>query len=57
VLLQKSFGEQADDVVSLDEATVLVEQKTAVEVAVPGDADVGAMLPHGFGSGFAVLRQ
>ena len=34
-------GQQAHDVVALDELAALVEEEAAVEVAVPGDADVG----------------
>ena len=37
-------GQQADDVVALDESAVLVEQEAAVVVAVPGDRAVGAVL-------------
>ena len=57
VLLEHLRGEQADDVVTLDETTVLVEQETAVEVAVPGDAEVGSVFADGFDGGAASLGQ
>ena len=57
VLLQEGFGEQTDDVVALDEFTVLVEQEAAVEVAVPGDAHVGVVRPDRIGGGRAIFRQ
>ena len=41
-LLQEHLGQQTDQVVALDERAVLVEEEAAVEVAVPGEADVGA---------------
>ena len=40
---QQHRGQQADDVVALDEAAVLIEQEAAVEVAVPGDAEIRAV--------------
>ena len=36
-------AKQPDDVIALDEAAVLVEQKTAVEIPVPGDAEIRAL--------------
>ena len=35
---QEHLGQQADQVVALDEAAVLVEEEAAVVVAVPGQA-------------------
>ena len=40
---QKRRGQQADDVVALDEIAGFVEEEAAVEVAIPGDAHVGAV--------------
>ena len=40
--------QQADNVIALDEITVLVEQETAIEVALPGHAEIG---PRGLGRG------
>ncbi len=45
MFFEERLGQQADDVVALDEPAGLVEEKAAVEVAVPGDADVGPGRP------------
>ena len=37
--------------------TLLVKQETAVEIPVPGDAEIRVMGPNGFRRGSAVLRQ
>ena len=44
ILLQQLHAEQADQVVTLDKATVVIEQKATIEVAIPGNAEIGAML-------------
>ena len=49
VMRRSAAGEQADQVVALDEIALFVEEEAAVEVAVPGQAEVGAMLAHGVG--------
>ena len=41
---QQYRGQQSDNVVALDEAALLIEQKAAVEVPVPGDAEIGAVI-------------
>ena len=38
---QQGLGQEADDVVALDEPAGLVVEEAAVEIAVPGDAQVG----------------
>ena len=57
VLFQEHFGQQADQVVTLDEATLVVEEEAAVEVAVPGDTHVGAVFQQGLAGQLAVFRQ
>jgi hypothetical protein len=57
MLAQQRRRQQPDDVVALDEAAGLVEEEAAVEVAVPGEAEVGAVPAHRLGGGGAVLRQ
>lgn len=57
LLLEQGRGEQADDVVALDEAAVLVEQEAAIEIAVPGHAEVRAMRLDRIGRGRAHLGQ
>ena len=42
VRARNTDGEQADDVVALDEPAVLVEQEAAVVVAVPRDREIRA---------------
>ncbi len=41
--LQEHLREQADHVVALDERALLVEEEAAIEVAVPGEPDVGPL--------------
>ena len=50
-------GDQPHQVVALDKSSLFVEEKAAVEVAVPGQAQVGAMFPHRFGRDPAIFRQ
>ncbi|MNZ21307.1 hypothetical protein D3C78_383780 [compost metagenome] len=57
LFLQESFGGQAEDVVTLDECAVLVEQEAAVEVAVPRDANVGVVVLDRIGGGGVICRQ
>ena len=38
---QKHLGQQTDDVITFDVLAQLVEEETAIEIAVPGDAQVG----------------
>ena len=53
----RACGQQAHQVVALDEVSLFIEEEAAVEVAVPGQAEVGAMVAHRFGGGLPVLRQ
>ena len=53
--LQQRLGEQADDVVALDEAAVFVKKKAAVEIAVPRHAEVRAVLLDGVDGSLAVI--
>src|SRR5690606_37428460 len=41
---QEYLGQQAYEVITFDEGALFVEEETAVEVAVPGEADVGLVL-------------
>ncbi len=54
---QQHRGQQADDVVTLDEPAVLVEEKAAVEVAVPGDAEIRAVRADGLDGRRAILLE
>src|SRR6202012_5998063 len=54
---QQSRGQQADDVVALDEPALLIEQKTTIEIPVPSDAKVGAMRADGIHRRLAILLQ
>ena len=44
VLFQNALCQHADDVIALDETTLLVEQETAIEISVPGNTEVGAAI-------------
>src|SRR6202012_5435752 len=55
--LQKRFGEQPYEVVTLDELAVLVEEKAAIVVAIPGQAHVRAGPAHHVRRGSLVLQQ
>ncbi len=54
---EKILGEQTDDVIPLDEAPLFIEEEAAVEIAVPGDPQVGAVFEDGIAGGSAVFRQ
>ena len=55
--LEQRLGQQADQVIPLDEAPRLVKEEAAVEIAVPGDADVRACSSDRLGRDLPVLRQ
>ena len=57
ILLQKGAREQAHDVIPVDEAPLFVEEEAAVEIAVEGDAQVGARKPHRAACHFAILFE
>ncbi|CAI8316147.1 MAG: Uncharacterised protein [Rhodospirillaceae bacterium] len=46
---EDGLRQQPDDVVSLHEPAFAVEEEAAVEVAVEGDPEIGAQLPHRVG--------
>ena len=46
VLLERGLGEQRGHEVAGDELALVVDEEAAVGVAVPGDAEVGALLAH-----------
>ena len=56
-LIQEGLGKQSDDVIAVDESAVLVEEETAVEIAVPGDPCIRTFPQHGFGRHTPVLLQ
>src|SRR5690606_118841 len=56
-LLQEALRQQSHDVVALNEIGVLIEEETAVEVTIPGDAHVCAVLTNSLDGGLAVLLQ
>ncbi len=57
MLGQDGRASKPDHIVALDEAAVLVEEEAAVEIAVPGDAEIGAVIAHRPGGGLAVFGQ
>ena len=42
LLLKKGLGKQADEVVALDKPPGVIEEKTAIEITIPSQADIGA---------------
>ncbi len=52
--LEERLREQTDEVVALDETTCVIEKETAVEVAVPSEAHIGAVLTDRLDGGRAV---
>ena len=57
ILAPGKRGQQAHQIVAFDEVAFVVVEETAVEVAVPGDAQVGLVLAHGAGGGGALFGQ
>src|SRR5665811_2563295 len=57
VASQGLLGQQTHQVVALDELTAFVEEEAAVEVAVPGKAQVCLVLEHRMRRGGAILRE
>ena len=54
---EERLGQQADDVVALDERALRVVEEAAVVVAVPGDADIGAGFAQRLERGPAVFFE
>ncbi|MNV21518.1 hypothetical protein D3C71_1124560 [compost metagenome] len=54
---QDGLGQQADQVIAFDETAVVVEEEAAVEIAIPGNTEIRAMLTHRVGGCGAVFRQ
>ena len=53
VLLKERFRQQAHDIVAFNELTLLIKEKAAVKVAVPGQPQSGFVLEHSLARGFA----
>ena len=56
-LREEALGQQAHEVVPLDEPPALVEEEAAVVVPVPGQSHVRAAAAHRLGGGGAILLQ
>jgi hypothetical protein len=55
---EEGLRQQAHHVFARDEAALVVEEEAAVEIAVPGDADIRAVLNDGAGGlGLVVVQQ
>ena len=54
---QQHRGQQPHDVVALDETALLIEEEAAVEVPVPGDAEIRAVRADGLDGGRAILLE
>ena len=54
---QRLLRQKAYQIVALDEVPALVEEEAAIEIAVPGKAEVGARLTHRRGGRFPLFGQ
>jgi len=54
---QQGFRQQADQVITFDEPAAGVEEETAVEIAVPGQPQIGIVLPYCLRCGVPAFRQ
>ncbi len=54
---EENLGQQANDIFAVDEGTGVVEEEAAVEIAVPGDAQIGLGRQYGVSGRRAVFRQ
>ena len=50
-------AEQANHVIAFDETPIMVEQKTAIEIAIPGNTDIGSMLRDRIDRRFSTFEQ
>src|SRR5690606_5241040 len=57
LLAQEGFSQHADDVVTLDELAVLIEEKAAIEIAIPGDTQISVMRFYGINRRRAIFFQ
>ena len=54
---QKGLGQQADNVVALDEVAGAVEEKAAIEISIPRNTQICLLCHHPLGSRRAILYQ
>lgn len=57
VLAQQLCGQQANQIVAVDEAVVGVEEKAPIEVAILRDPEIRPAFTHGFSHGRTIFRQ
>src|SRR5690606_14067723 len=57
LLLQHALGDEADQIIAFDEAPLVVIEEATVEIAVPGDRQIGAVLDNGAARLLALFRQ
>ena len=57
IFKQKSFCQQTNDIVTLNKVALLINQKTAIKIAIPGDTHIRLMLKHGINSRRAILMK
>jgi hypothetical protein len=57
ILSQELGSKQADNIIPLDKATVMVEEETAIEITVPGNAKIGFVFFDGINGGGSAFDQ
>ncbi len=57
MILQQTLCDQPDDVIALDETAILVPEKTAVEITIPGNRQVRAAFQQALFCDLPVFRQ
>ena len=57
LLGQQLHGQQTDNIIALNKIALGIPEKTAVKIAVPGNAYIGAMLAHQSSGLFPFFRE
>ena len=57
MFLQKRLRQQSDNVVAFDKPTRCIEEEAAIEVPIPGDAQIGVVRPDRIDGGLTVFNQ
>jgi len=57
ILLENTLGQQPDNVITLDERAILIEQKTTIKIPIPGNTQIGIMFNNSLGGYRLILFQ
>ena len=57
LFLKETLGEKPNNIITLDEGRALIEEEAAIEIPIPGDADIGPVGEDCIDARLTVLDQ